>query len=733
MPTIPHLATLNGAALQDRDWIRKSFMLNVADIRKDFQKFATHSYADDSVVDGKLGGHLAVNAPPQNCPYADIRTGALLNDVSTDGETSDGVGRYWAEQQERNMSLIHMNFGTLRYKGMIPFFTNFYDVEAATLARTGRGTSIFFKIGWAAGTVGFIAAMVCVVPFGVAVLAGYGALFILGRPSSQYYYVQPTMSPFWDRATFIANAMTANMKLTPRIWANGGFFDKASESETPITESYREYAHRIAPTIFKKSGGADIYKICNRYARLESQRREKLLQIGTAASSPQALAQGVETFLRNREKAAEGESIDDYRERYYNSVLGDLAHAQYDPLAESAKNTDLSASPTVAAPDGSSTDQRTADQANAEGAAQSADEKNAGVAKNLQETDIKASWQRAEDGSDNYKVVGGLGPDAKSGPATQSVSSFVTDMQQGSQWVTFATQAMGTIQESFTNSTRESDISTTLNGLSNSAASARFSFSGGSTGSDAIDGVFRAVGDLFKGALTGVHLEGLLGLAGNANVSIPKHYDSSQAQFQDSTFTIELRNPYGNPLSQFINLYVPLALLMAAALPISTGTQSYTAPYFCHLIAKGRTHARTAMITSMSITRGVGNLGWNNQHQALGIDVTFTVSDMQTIMHAPIDVGFNVLKPWKLLMDDDSAFKDYLGTMASLTLADQMDGLNIRKMGINLAQKELAISSYFSKSHFSNAIANNSNLLQLVGKVMGASQGYENDRLLARP
>ena len=160
--------------------------------------------------------------------------------------------------------------------------------------------------------------------------------------------------------------------------------------------------------------------------------------------------------------------------------------------------------------------------------------------------------------------------------------------KKGADFITFKVDPIGTVSESFSNTLAEAEISSKINSTSTSAASARFSFSGGNTGVDVIDGAFNAVGDFLKGFLGGVHLDGLLALAGSAHVEIPKHYQSSSSDFQNHTFNIELRSPYGDRMSQFFNLYVPLACILAMALPLSTGLQSYSAPFYTMAYSKGR-------------------------------------------------------------------------------------------------------------------------------------------------
>lgn len=53
----------------------------------------------------------------------------------------------------------------------------------------------------------------------------------------------------------------------------------------------------------------------------------------------------------------------------------------------------------------------------------------------------------------------------------------------------------------------------------------------------------------------------------------------------------------------------PAPMWLAGALPISPGRQTYTSPFICKLISVGRSNMDLAMIDSLSVTHGVGNLG----------------------------------------------------------------------------------------------------------------------------
>jgi hypothetical protein len=82
-----------------------------------------------------------------------------------------------------------------------------------------------------------------------------------------------------------------------------------------------------------------------------------------------------------------------------------------------------------------------------------------------------------------------------------------------------------------------------------------------------------------------------------------------------------------------------VAMLLAGALPLATGAQSYTAPFICELYDRGRAQIRLGVIDSLQITRGTSNLSFDDNGNAMAIDVTFTVLDLSNLVYLPITQG----------------------------------------------------------------------------------------------
>lgn len=636
---------------KDSDWIRQAFMLPVGAIDAADMQHREFTTASLKFSDTRLGGNVAINNPPQYTRYCDLKaSGRLFANNNDTRHGTRGMGRYYSEQLDDNGQYVTMQFGVPQYNGMTSFFTGFYNGEAGILARTGRAPSAFYWIGRAAG---FIASL-----YAWKIIAlGYFFRFAAVFPPSKYYYLKEAMGQYWNRVNTIINTLGVYQGLIPRIYnfpdpATGQQLDPETVAgDTSVwTETDRKVFNDLAPDIFMPDGGIDIFAVANKYQRAANQHYKRTQEILSGVTSEDDLKAKMNSFRTEfiDPNAEPHRSLDTYLEQYHGSKLGSKVDGSKDYTMFEDSQYDKWVEP---------------------------------VDKNKQ----KGMWE---------KVGGAL--------REYAGEYALADLREGFKWVTFRVDYTGPVGESFSNSVRESEIQSKINGISSSAKNARFSFSDGNTGIGVVDGVMGALRDVATGAADQLHIAGLISLAGAAFVDIPKHWDSSTATMPRSSYTIELRSPYGNVMSRFMNLYVPLAMLLAGALPLSTGKQSYTSPFICQLYCRGRNQIRLGLIDSLTITRGVGNLGWTADSKPLGIDVSFSVVDMSSVMHAPISPGYSLINPLDGLFDDDNAWTDYLATLSSLTVQEQV--YTTRKLVLNLTRKIAYIRGQFTAANISQGV-----------------------------
>lgn len=223
---------------------------------------------------------------------------------------------------------------------------------------------------------------------------------------------------------------------------------------------------------------------------------------------------------------------------------------------------------------------------------------------------------------------------------------------------------------------------------------------GGGVVGEFMAGAISRAKDAAIGVADSLGLGGMAALGGNAFVDIPKIVTGSTTNMPSMSYTVKLRTPYNNKFSRFINIWLPFSMLVPLSLPLSTGPSSYTSPFFVQIYDRGRAQSRHAVMTSMSVTRGTTHLGFNRIGEPLGIDLTFEFQEMSSIMHMPISSGFSPISDIKDIFDNESLYNDYVSTLASMSLREQIYVGERIKIGLTRYFKNA--DSYFSAAHVAN-------------------------------
>ncbi len=640
------------------DWIRRSFLVprlaaNQADANKQRSQWYSsrsqlYGLAATKFTDTALGGNFAINTPPQYNKYADLRVPSFTqNSGGADRygrykkntaalAGGNGMGRYYSEAIDDNSQLIYMRMGKPEFNSLTTFFTGFYNAEASLLARRGRSSNLFYDVGKVAGTIASI-------PFAPLIAAGTIFRWLAQAPASKFYYLRPTMPLYWNAVNTIANGIAVNMGIYPRPATDEeiAVATAAGDPDAAVTLTQGDAArmHDLLPDIYHPKGGIDIYALANRATRLAHQQEENLRNLVENSNSNEELQQNMTNFLSSEWSDPGSQGIDKALLNFHQSGLGQ----------------ETSPNPEDSGRGGGS-----------------------GDAESKTWNSVKG-W---------YKDLVAFGE---------------AELADGSAFACFRVDFTGTASESFSSSVRESDVSSSMNSGSASARNARFNFAegnvvGGGIGS-IVQGAVSAVKDVATGVIDGVQMSGLLALAGSAFVDIPKHWDNSSANLTTMSYTMQLQAWSGDKYTRYQSLMIPLSMILAAALPNSTGMKSYTAPFLVELYSKGKAQTRLGIIDNLTITRGTGNVGWTKDREPLGIDITFSVIDLSSIMHMPIASNFS-LNPFSGVFDDDNAFNDYLAVLGSLGLSDQV---YVRKrLRLAMSRKMLSFRQWTSPARYAS-------------------------------
>lgn len=640
-------------------WVRSSFMLPDGKVTDTELRLRSAPDGAFKFADTTIGGNQAINPPPQFTHLCDLNEVRIADkpghqyDFLSAGRS---MGRYYSDTIDTPSVHAHFRFGVPVFNTMTSFFGNFYNSSASNLARTGRGDGIAFTIGRIAGTVATL-------PIQPYILLGRMIKFLLDMPSTKYCYLKPTMAVYHMATAGILN----------NIAADSGFVLGQSNNERDFSvdggglPSFEDgYMNKLLPDVYRSNGSIDTFKIFTRYQRLANRRYDALRKAHDVSGTPREVMDAIGRVYRSPNYNGQGKdtsvfkNMDQYLNSYFGTNLGsdDVPKNSSEPIGDQ------------------------------------------------NEDDIMKNYS-----SETTESVLGQGDEPDAG-----LFDFLqAELNDGGQFITFRIEDPGSNSESFSNSVKESAIAEKMNSLSSSSRGTRFSFMDGQVADlgglgTLIGMVTSTVGDLMRGIGESIGVSGLGQIFGNAMVDIPKYWDGSTAELPKTTFTMSLQAWSGDDLTRYQSLMVPLAMVLAAALPRSTGYQSYTSPFLLEYYCKGRSSTRFGIIDSLQITRGTGNVGFTEDGKPLAIDITFTVADLSSVMHMPMTSAFSPTQLLsssglsKLLFADTSAFTDYMATISSVGLVDQI--YTTKRLKRNFHKATLAFQDWTSPAHWASVASN---------------------------
>lgn len=680
--------------MEDTRWVRGVFGLPpMARGRRSLSRPRTS--AEFKFSDTSLGGNQAINPPPQFTRFADLKVGGLLTrtDLSEtyqrklikreDQVGSYSMGRYYSETIDDNAQYVHMRFGVPKYTGMIAFFANMYDRNAATLAKTGNYTSIMRSLGQGVG----LGAMFALIPWGVLIpliVTSKVLKVVTNKKPSKYYYLKPTPNLYLQAVQAMADTQLLHHRLVPFTEAFGQDKKKDVTEEGNLLNSQIDELYSALPDIWKSNGKFDVYRAVNRFQVLANYQSAEVERIYAQSRNEKEYLKNLQKYLDNARRTNTMQNKVSESEMSLQALA--MSYAD-NPMYQLSEEEEREAAATW--------DALNRKYVSAEGAT-------AEDILNQQElgedydtlSDLESSTVPDPEQT-NGSFWSGLWEWAGDGTA-RAGEAIASELREGGDWITFKVDAKSTMSDSFSNTTSEPAIATTLNAMSSTARSLEVSSAGGKTGFDVIDSAISGVKEFVSGALDSLHITGLAAIYGSSIIDIPEVWDSSSAQVGSESFTIQLRTPYGNDLAIFQNITLPLCFILAGCLPLATGKQTHTSPFLCEMYSRGRQNIRLGIIDSVSIQRGVGNMGWRADGKMLACDVTFTVKDLSKVMHMPIvkDPG---------IFDDDNMFTDYMATLGGASLQEMTSVLE--KVVFNGNKWKQSYKSYFMEGRVASSFA----------------------------
>lgn len=688
---------------RDRGWLRGLFGQGIFKPETKSERVQEYTALNGSFADTSIGGNQAINPIPQFTRYADIKTYGYLarspsGKIVADGQAgSYGMGRFYGENIDNNAHIAHFRFGVPKYIGALSFLTTMYNPDLARLTTDGMFSPFFRLAGSAAAVAGLFVVLGPAIAVGFFIGSKLTRMF-LDSDASKYWYIKPTMHLYLQAVQSMLDNQLVHSRLVPFMSVLNSDTPDVQEPDSKLYDTMQG-VYAGLPSIWKSNGKFDVFKMVNRYqilADMEASRLELIYKKsnGDPAKYNSAVEQYTNTASTdpeiqtryNMDFASSGDKrvsvLEAITNAYVNSPLYQVDDKKdsekataADQMAKDLANANTSASNQVVA----DADKQKHDDAYNAALGESFIEENRRTG--IQVTKIK-------------DIVDDMTSSFKNSPWG---GHFLAELHDGGQWISFRVDGKSSVSDSFGNSTVEPQIASVINGISSKARSIDMSASGGKTGFAPADAAIDAVKNFISGGLDVLNLSGIAGVFGKSSVDVPEMWDSSSADIATESYTIHLRSPFGNDISLFQNITVPLCFILAGCLPMSTGKQTYRNPFYCEVISRGRNTIRNGMITNVSITRGAGNMGWRPDGRMLGCDVTITVKDLSKVIAMPI------IKDKRIFADDNS-YTDYMATLGAASLHDLTYAL--AKLTINFNQWKQSWKSAFMAGNITNKIAN---------------------------
>ncbi len=653
--TPPTVSEANDGNILDRNWAKIAFMVpnneidDPVDVINRYYTTASAKYTDT-----RLGCNIGINPKPQWTRYADIRVKGRMEDrqpvTLTNVSGNYGMGSAYSEGIDDPAQKIYMRFGVPKFNSLTNFLANAFNREQIILARTGRAPTAWYTLG---KTVGTAITAISFPALTLGVMVGKAIFWMAARPTSKFFTLKPTMFQYWSTVNHLVMNHAVNTGLIKKVLSSEN--EQRLGRPYKIDESMIKDLEVLFPDIFR-GGTFDILAMATKAQRRANKQFETdYARLGRDTASD------FEGYLK-RDRGGNGSHTTYISDEKGNPTIGSL----FDHVLKFSKHY-------------------TAEKG-----------ENA-----IQELDPR--YKPDEKPEDSVNTINPLMEHI------ESMKGYIdAETRDGAEFAIFRVEHTGSVSESLGNSTTESDLAQKINGVSSQFKEARFSIADGNLISGVIGSITAAATDVASGALDGITLgfAGLVsGLGGSGYIDIPKHWQSSSASLPRGTYKIKLISPYNNPISRMMNIWIPFYMLLAGAMPRSTGKQSYTSPFYCQIFDKGRLQSKLAMIESISIQRGTSNLQFDPHGQALAIDVSFDVVDLSTIMHMPVSSG--KMLDVDITMDDDNITMDYLNVLAGMDIYSQIYALPKAQLAATkkLAQlKYKATSPAFHTALFKNSI-----------------------------
>lgn len=592
--------------ITDSGWLKNTFIITDEDASNSSGSWGAWirrnryaSTADFKFTCSAPGMGVSVNTKPQFTRYADIRSkGRLLNrpeiTVGTKGYGYGlGMGKYYSMAIDDPQQRIYLTFGTPQHMNTIAWLIKSFDVHRAVLANRGIITSTILNAVDVVSK-GF---MLIAFPYLTFTLgAGYVLLNAIASPD-RYTSVKDGMFNYWCIVENILNKITVKRTMAPTFMAEyKSRTDGRMGQELNVTHTFIQELNKLIPDIIEEdTGRISVLTLALRaqiaFNRMMKEDLNRVANYNPATDYtgyPITGEESHDTYFTNKEgKPTVFASFFDRAANLLMSNVSDnieeLRDADTNPayLDQYGNPINVLGDPEV-------------------------------------DPDVAAAEAVDNNIRNNSETFNKLGDYILGGFA------------EGLTFAVFDVESTGSVGESFSTGTRDNPIESVFNALSSKSRNITNNLNIAKDIpilSDAVS-LLGDAGSIMMSNVTFGLVNPVLALAYGAEIKLPKQLDSSTISLPTASYSMKLISPYGNPYSQLFNIYLPLSMLLAGALPRSTGLDSSVAPFLCQCFDRGRLNISLGAITSLNVTRGTSNLPFSVKGTPNAIDIDLTITDL---------------------------------------------------------------------------------------------------------
>ena len=284
---------------------------------------------------------------------------------------------------------------------------------------------------------------------------------------------------------------------------------------------------------------------------------------------------------------------------------------------------------------------------------------------------------------------------------------FAKSALGATQFIGFRVDKSTDASESFSNSTSPSAFAENFNAKVKEVASQSIDMGikGASADDSWVGSLVEDIKSIGVGILEGLKAIDFIGLTDLANavmtgafIDIPEQYSGSDFN-KSHSLSFQLRSPYGDKVSIYQSIIVPLFCILAGALPRAGGANSYVQPFLCRVYCKGMFAIPMGIIDSISIKRGDSEFGWTYDNIPTCVDVNISIKDMSPIMYMMInDAAFSDI------LGSDSAFNEYLLTLSGVGLFERISQIQRVLRGM-IYTAHTVRNRYFNPVYWSHSVS----------------------------